>query len=125
MMNEEQLIKQIMGDKPSFRVPEGYFDNLAARVMDNLPEQQVEVELPVAKKSAKTLILRRVMLAAACVCAVVFSTYILLNNQEQPEQMAVNVVNPPTMEEASAYFDEAADYAMLDNQDIYACLISD
>ena len=39
MENEEKYIREKMGDKSPFRVPEGYFDQLASRVMSQLPEQ--------------------------------------------------------------------------------------
>ena len=39
MMNEELYIKSRMGDKNPFRVPEGYFDNFAADLMQKLPRK--------------------------------------------------------------------------------------
>jgi hypothetical protein len=38
-MNEEMYIQEKVGKQNPFRVPEGYFDNLTAQVMQNLPEQ--------------------------------------------------------------------------------------
>lgn len=34
MENEERYIKEKIGDKSPFRVPEDYFDQLASRVMN-------------------------------------------------------------------------------------------
>ena len=39
MKNEELYIKSRMGNTNPFVVPDGYFDNLAAEVMNKLPEQ--------------------------------------------------------------------------------------
>ena len=37
---EEKLFEQRFGKKQPFTVPDGYFDQLAERVMERLPEQQ-------------------------------------------------------------------------------------
>ena len=127
MMNEEEYIRQKMGERNPFTVPEGYFDTLASQIMAKVEAEGVEArDIKTGKeKRAKVVWLRPVLYAAASVCALFVSVVAYQSYSEQgvaaPTQ---NVVanNQVMMDE---YFEEAADYVMLDNQDIYACLSSD
>lgn len=40
MIQEEQILKEKVGQRNCFKVPEGYFDQLSASVMDCLPQQE-------------------------------------------------------------------------------------
>ena len=116
-MNEETYIKSRMGTKNPFTVPEGYFDSFTARMMEQLPERTV-AEAP---KRARTLSLRPWMYAAACAVMVLFSATVYFSQTETagtPEQVVAST-------SVENYLDEAADYAMVDNHDIYACLASE
>ena len=93
-----------MSGKTPFRVPEGYFDSLTAKVMQQLPEQ------PKRSLIAK---LRPWMYAAACVVAVLFTATIYFYPSDNQQQVATT---------ADSYIDDIADYVMADNNDIYACL---
>ena len=121
-MNEEQYIIEKAGKKNPFRVPEGYFDTLSSQVMSRIDtEGDRPNEVPLTAKKAKTVWLRPVLYAAASVCALFISVtaYQHFTNQSADvpaEHVAVY---------SDDSFDEAADYAMIDNQDIYACLMSD
>lgn len=105
-MNEEKYLEERLAKHNPFRVPEGYFDSFAEHVMERLPQQQ----------KAKRLMLRPWMYAAACLMVVVFSVVVYFAhinaNSSEMSQMAVT----------DSYMDEAADYVMIDNTDIYACL---
>lgn len=126
MMEEKNLIEKVGKENP-FRVPEGYFDTLASQIMAKVEAEGVEArDIKTGKeKHAKVVWLRPVLYAAASVCALFVSVVAYQSYSEQgvaaPTQ---NVVanNQVMMDE---YFEEAADYVMLDNQDIYACLSSD
>ena len=109
MDSEEKYIKEKIGNSNPFVVPEGYFDQLAANVMAQLPER---------KAKSRRVSLRPLLYAAACVVAVVVMALSYLFNKhaadtEQP--VAVSSVD-------NTYIEEAADYVMLDNNEIYACL---
>lgn len=112
MMNEEQYIKNRLGDRNPFRVPEGYFDSLAAEVMEKLPEQP--------SKQGLLVRLRPWMYAAACLVAVLFTATLYLMFPEPTGQMATAETTT-----TDTYVDDLADYVMADNNDIYACLASD
>ena len=126
MMEEKNLIEKVGKENP-FRVPEGYFDTLASQIMAKVEAEGVEArDIKTGKeKRARVVWLRPVLYAAASVCALFVSVVAYQSYSEQgvaaPTQ---NVVanNQVMMDE---YFEEAADYVMLDNQDIYACLSSD
>ncbi len=126
MMNEEEYLKSKVGNRNPFTVPEGYFEQLAQQVMDRIPA--VTQELKPAPKKTVFKQLRPWLYAAACVCVGVFTAGVLFNSQndnsKELQQMA-------TLEQENInyysdnYIDEEADYAMFDNQEIYACLLAD
>ena len=126
MMNEEEYLKSKVGNRNPFTVPEGYFEQLAQQVMDHIPATTQELK-PAPKKTVFKQ-LRPWLYAAACVCVGVFTAGVLFNSQndnsKELEQMA-------TLEQENInyysdnYIDEEADYAMFDNQEIYACLLAD
>jgi hypothetical protein len=108
-MNEENYLRERMSKKNPFQVPEGYFEDFATQVMANLPARE-------QKMTVNHRALRPWMYAAACLLVAVFCVafYFSRVQPESPEmsQMAVS----------ESYMDEAADYAMIDNTDIYAYL---
>ena len=118
-MNEEMYIQEKVGKRNPFRVPEGYFDNLTAQVMQNLPEQP--------KRRAKSVFMRPVFYAVASVCALLVAGAAWMwhpsaeVSSAEPVQ-AKAVAQPQQQDNADGYFDEAADYMMLDNHEIYAYL---
>lgn len=127
MLNEEEAyISKRFGNKTPFTVPDGYFEQLTDRVMSRLPEYTADSQ-PVAATAEmqhKPALIKRLRpwLAAACIAAAAIGTTVYLNRGLSTPQ--------PTDEVADAlysdtYIDEAADYAMVDNQDIYAYLLAD
>ena len=115
MMNEETYISNKIGRENPFTVPEGYFDSLTERVMQQLPQQQGK---------APVVSLRRWLYAAACVvCLFVVGTvaYTSLDSDSQQPLLSETVETTVTDD----YLDEAADYAMIENHDIYLCLMND
>ena len=111
-MKEEKYIEELVGKRNPFVVPEGYFEQLTADVMQSLPER---------RPRAKTIWMRPVFYAAASVCALFVCATVWLSwpkSSTMPQGQVAEVVQEPD----EAFFNEAADYMMLDNQDIYACL---
>ena len=126
-MKEEKYIIEKAGRANPFRVPDGYFDTLAAHVMDRVDREGVPAGslcVSPAGRPAKVRALRPVYYAAASVCALLLSAAVYLHFASGPAApgaaQAVAAAQAP-----DDGFDEAADYVMLDNQDIYACLSSD
>ena len=121
MTNEETFLKERLGCDNHFRVPEGYFEQLTQQVMQQLPERQ--------PRKSKLVTLRPWLYAAACVVVLlVMSVTLLMPQQGGTSEPAVMAVATTTTTNSQAtdnqeYMDDAADYAMLDNVDIYACLM--
>ena len=109
-MNEEKYIQEKVGSRNPFVVPEGYFDTFADQLMASLPERQPR---------AKQVWLRPLRYAAAvvCVCVLGVVSWLTLSPEShQPIQAEAVQLS------SDADFEAAADYVMLDNYDIYACL---
>ena len=121
-MYEEDYLNSKLGKKNPFTVPEGYFEQLTAQVMEKLPEKQVA-------KTATIKRLRPWFYAAACICIGVFIAGIAFNNNndEVRKQMQMATAEQEYVESyySDSYIDEEADYAMVDNQDIYAYLLAE
>lgn len=111
-MNEENYIEEQFGKRNPFRVPDGYFDQFSTQLMATLPERKPKV---------KPLWLRPVFYAAASICALFICTgvWLALPAESIQETAQVTTVQLDSADEA---FDEAADYMMVDNHDIYAYL---
>ena len=102
MIEEEKHLRETVGTRNAFRVPEGYFEQFTAQVMEKLPEQQ----------KARTTMLRPWLYAAACSVVAVLMGVTYYWHQNTADDMMAD----------SNYYEEVADYAMIDNIDIYACL---
>jgi len=117
-MEEEKYVREKLGQQNPFRVPDGYFENLAQSIMSQLPEEKAAVvEMPRRRRWLRPL-------AAAAACAVVAVAGVTAwqhrSEAQQQEQQTV-VAQTPTDD----YVDHLADYAMVDNEDIYACLVEE
>ena len=108
-------------DRGQFKVPEGYFDTLADRIMANIPEAPKQEK---QKKSAKIIPLNtrlKIAVAAAIVGAVVCGTTIRL--YQQGTKIANLNTNTEMTNNSETYGEEYVndyiDYAMVDGTDIY------
>lgn len=104
------------------RVPEGYFDNLTQRIMDQLPEVDETATNTVALKPRKsTRWIGWTMAAAACIALAVMVAPKLWTNDTTltgPETALVSTDNDMDQQ----YEEQILEYAMVDNTDIYAYL---
>jgi hypothetical protein len=122
-MKEEDILKEKYGTENPFKVPEGYFEQFTANLMNQLPEQ-----LETKKRKISSLNLWRIRIAgyaaAACMAGVMLvgiSSYlkhqqhtIKLNHTEQHAEQY-------TFSEEE-YIDDALDYALVSNQEIASYL---
>lgn len=136
MNNEEKYIQEKLGQRNPFRVPEGYFDQLAEQVMARLPEQKVVqlpeqgaeeskpvvVELPKRRAKSKVVALRPWLYAAASVVIVVVMSLSFYFHRNAGAELQTATATTVSTTDDSSYIDEAVDYAMLDNVEIYALL---
>lgn len=128
-MNEEQIIKDKIGEGNPFRVPDHYIDHLTDSVMANVMANGKPVMDAAATKTRTISVrLRRVIYAAACVAVmfVVSLTVHLGGNDNQKLADSRTKTNESTYAEThETTVDEVADLAMMDNSDIYAYLSYD
>lgn len=117
MMYEEEYLRTKMNGSNPFSVPEGYFEQLPASIMSRLPERQE------AKKPTLFVRLRPVFYAAACLLAVVFSVTLYFNSSSNEENPTMVIAQETNL--SDSYVEDAVDYVMADNNDIYACLMGE
>lgn len=135
MIKEEQILKSRYGTQSSFRVPEGYFDELASRVMASVPESQPALDMQSESASQGARIVPMWRRAVVSKVAVIAGVVLLLGgasigigtslSSRQAGKSVASGAWASVMHSEDSSFDEAADYAMLDNQDIYASLLSE
>lgn len=118
MMNEEAYIKNRTGKRNPFTVPEGYFDQLSGRIMSRLPEKAVP-QTTVIKR------LRPLLYAAACICIAIFCVTVYFNHAGTNNEQTMAELQQQDAIYSDGYIDDAADYAMIDNEDIYYNLLAD
>lgn len=120
MIAEEKYLEDKYGKKQPFKVPNGYFDSFAENLMDKLPEQQ-PVMTPHISMWRKWRKLRLTVAVAASVCAVMFSVMTFMHNTKPTHSpLANNHTTKTVTNDSYNTLDVAADYTMLDNDDIYA-----
>ena len=118
---QEAFIRQQIGQgKQPFLVPDGYFEQLAQRVMQRIDDSMPQADMQPLQVAADRQPSRRTawhtwLYAAACAVMLLVMSATLLFRQ-QPEAA------PLEAQSESTYMDEAVDYAMIDNNEIYACL---
>ncbi len=149
MESDEKYIESRFGKKVPFTVPEGYFDNLAKSIVDNVASAPVPddveptvninnnaepVSVAMNAEQAKTVGFNwwhryRVRIAAAaCVAFVVagMSMYFAFSPTDANGNKNVAIHGGSTVESSasSSTSDMEIDYAMLDNDDIYSLMAS-
>jgi hypothetical protein len=137
MNSEEIYIRDRMGSRNPFRVPEGYFDSLVPELMDKLPDRPAKLaEAPAGQLQqdagqGRTAVvfplfsrLRPLLYVAACLLVAVLSITVFLRDHDSTIE-SLPLVAAQEQLQADDYFDEVADYAMVDNYEIYACLTND
>lgn len=127
MTREENILKERFGKQNPFKVPDGYFDHLTEKIMENLPEQEVRV---IDIRSRQTLWqkmpLRKIAAAVAVAALLGGGTFWALQHEGDSKMVAhAKKLEQKTVSSDDAAFNEMADYAMIDNEAIYASLIAE
>ena len=126
-MKEDNKILNDMDRTNPFKVPEGYFDNLTRRVMDNLPEQ--ESKKTTAKRQTVIVKMAKWISAAAAVAVLLIcvKTFMPETKESATETTKVTVAKnndakEPEYVSEEEYEIEVMRYAMIDREDIYSYL---
>lgn len=132
MTREENILKERFGKQNPFKVPDGYFDHLTEKIMENLPEQEVRV---IDIRSRQTLWqkmpwqkmpLRKIAAAIAVAALLGGGTFWALQHEGDSKVLAhAKKHELKTVSSDDAAFNEMADYAMIDNETIYASLMAE
>jgi hypothetical protein len=112
----EQTTNSAKAKQELFSVPKGYFNNLTPAVMQKIDAQNEPKALP----KRKFLLLRPVYMVAASVLVAIggLAVYMdVFNNGPSPTTPSMSTSAATNI--AGTYKDAVADYAMMDNEDIY------
>lgn len=128
-MEVEHQLHSTYGNKRPFTVPDNYFSDLSSQIMANIPvEEPVKTSVNTVKtKKSHFVLIRRVRplaIAAAMIGIVMIAFWSFADytsNQKSaadaPEKGVGGGLSKAT---SSDSFDEAADYIMMDEDDMYA-----
>ena len=127
MTREENILKERFGKQNPFKVPEGYFDHLTEKIMENLPEQEIHViDIRSRQTLWQKLPLRKIAAAVAVVALLGGGSFWALQHEGNSKVVAhVKQHEQKAVSSEDAAFNEMADYAMIDNETIYASLIAE
>lgn len=127
MTREENILKERFGKENPFKVPDGYFDHLTERIMENLPEQEIRViDIRSRQTLWQKLPLRKIAAAIAVAALLGGGTFWTLQHEGDSKMLAhAKKHELKTVSSDDAAFNEMADYAMIDNETIYASLMTE
>lgn len=120
MSNKENRIFNESGAQYPFNVPEGYFDNLTARIMDSIPEEK-QVAAPIIdlkpRNKSNTNWVKILSIAASFALVVVLSTKMMNSTSKVEQDNSIAQIDERSEEDA--YNEDLVLYSMVDNSDIY------
>ena len=119
-MKEEDILLKKLGKEDSFKVPDGYFENLTSEVMNKLPEKEKVVfkEEPVSTWTRlKTLLYMAAMFVGAALIIRVASS-----DRKSVADIDVAATEIETEVISDEMIDMALDRAMLDDYSLYVYL---
>ena len=127
MTREENILKERFGKENPFKVPDGYFDHLTEKIMENLPEQEIRViDIRSRQTLWQKLPLRKIAAAVAVVALLGGGSFWALQHEGNSKVVAhAKQHEQKAVASEDAAFNEMADYAMIDNETIYASLIAE
>lgn len=132
-MSEEMYIKEKMGTRNPFTVPDGYFDSLADQIIGKLPKAESDTRDTLraeetgssGRHPAIVRYLRPLLYAAACAVLAVAVGAIWHNAATSDSQQLVAHQQESVATYSDTYMEDMADYAMIDNEEIYASMLAD
>jgi hypothetical protein len=127
-MKQIDLTNNNKSRKTPFKVPEGYFENFATEMMKQIPEttvtatpqKAIEVEMSEPKVTIFTRIKPYIYLAAT-ICGLAFGIKIYQSQKQYYAEKNQTPVTAVSEDQASKYVDDACDFMMIDDHDVYAC----
>ena len=124
--NNELDLKKMVGNRNPFRVPDGYFEQFTEQVMQQLPAREQSIAPISAHPRARKVQMRPWLYAAACTALALMlgvSYYFMQSPATATDVAPMAAATPATyVAPDNSYIDDVADYVMMDNAEIYACL---
>ncbi len=118
-MKEEDILLKKIGKEHSFKVPEGYFENLTSEVMDKLPEKEKvafkEESVSTWTRLKPLVYMAAMFVGAALIIRVASSDHKPVNNDVVAPEAETEVVSDQMI-------DFAVEGAMLDDYSLYVYL---
>lgn len=130
-MESTNHLQKEYGTQRPFTVPENYFSELSSRVMAQIPAEEQKEAVVEVKPRRATLRYLRPLAAAAMTIGVVligFLAYQEFDGAQGKHSLANSHLAQGAHEAAASSeddFDQAADYFMIDESDMYAYLASE
>ena len=131
---EKELLSKV-GNRRPFKLPDGYFDSLEMRVMSQIASENTKksIEKQCSHKNGAIFYkrLRPLMIAASFVGIMLIGAvamHFFKNERNEATAQRNNVLTQTTISttkensDNTEYLEEAAEYMMLDNDDVYAYL---
>jgi hypothetical protein len=119
MIKEEKYLVDRFGKKQPFSVPEGYFDQFASQFMEQLPEREEEAVVVRLDSHSRWSTIRR-WSVAACLAVALAGVGMWAFQGESSKATGAADAGQFAASNYNTAIDQAADYAMMDNGDIYA-----
>ena len=119
MKEEDTLLKKI-GKEPSFKVPEGYFENLTSEIMNKLPEKE-KVDYKEVQPTLWVRVRPLAYMAAMFIGAALIIRVASSDNKPVTDEVSVAPVEK-TEVVSDQMIDVAVDGAMMDDYSLYVYL---
>ncbi len=123
---EKQLLSKYGNNRP-FKAPARYFDTLSGRIMEQLKNDVGSIGCERPKHSDFLIRLKPFFIAATVICFVfiIFLSFraFLTGNETHHEEITSTQDRMIISKPSSDDLDEAVDYMMIDETDMYASLI--
>ena len=120
-MKEEDILLKKLGKENSFKVPDGYFENLTSEVMNKLPEKE-KVAFKEEHVSTWTRLKPLFYMAAMFIGAALIIRVASSNHQPATVDDQLTANDAGTEVVSDEYIDVALDRSMLDDYSLYVYL---
>ena len=116
-MTEEQLIIERFGKQNPFTVPDGFFEEISSKIISELPARQEPAKV-------RSMVFRRYAVAASIAAVIIGGAVWFVQPRQNVavQHVAQTAVAANNTTSNEVFIDQMADYALLDNQDIYSYL---
>lgn len=123
MGKNKNILAKMKNNRNPFLVPDNYFEDFSKKIMDNLPADNNHNIINLNGHSRYSIRLKIISIAA-CFLLILGGVGVFFHSDQRAKSQSSLGSSPKAVNLSSRdrYIEQATDYAMMDNQDIYACL---